>query len=164
MTSTDFDFPTDPQRDLVLERTVPVPPDKVWAAWTQPDLLMQWFCPLPYRTVECEIDLRPGGRFVTVMQTPEGERMDAGEGCYLEVVENRRLVWTSALGPGYRPNPAGEGFLFTAVISMEPTDDGGCRYTARAIHSDPAEATQHQEMGFHEGWGAALDQLVDLMS
>ncbi len=50
--------------------------------------------------------------------------MEAGDGCYLEVIENRRLVWTSALGPGFRPNPPDGGFLFTAVISMEPTEDG----------------------------------------
>lgn len=157
-------FPIDPALDLVLERTVPVPPEKVWAAWTTPALLMQWFTPAPYKTIECEIDLRPGGRFMTVMETPEGERMDAGDGCYLEVVENRRLVWTSALGPGFRPNPAEGGFPFTAVITMQPTADGGTHYTATAIHGDPAVAAQHDEMGFHHGWGAALDQLVALMS
>lgn len=164
MTGTATPYTVDPDRDLVLERVVPVPPEKVWAAWTQPDLLMKWFCPLPYLTVECDIDLRPGGRFYTRMQAPDGELMEAGDGCYLEVVENRRLVWTSALGPGFRPNPPDAGFLFTAVISMEPTDDGGCRYTAHAIHGDPAVAQQHADMGFHEGWGAALDQLVALMS
>jgi uncharacterized protein YndB with AHSA1/START domain len=156
-------YGVDPERDLVLERTVPVPPERVWAAWTQPHLLKQWFCPVPYTLVECEIDLQPGGRFFTVMESPEGERMAPGNGCYLEVLRNRRLVWTSALGPGFRPNPPGAGFVITAVISMEPAEGGGCRYTAHAIHADPASAAQHADMGFHAGWGAALDQLVSLM-
>jgi uncharacterized protein YndB with AHSA1/START domain len=157
-------FPLDPSLDLVLERTVPVPPSAVWRAWTTPELLMQWFTPAPYKTVECEIDLRPGGRFLTVMETPDGERMDPGDGCYLEVVENERLVFTSVLGPGFRPIGGDDGFPFTAVITLEPTDDGGTRYTATAIHGDPSVAKQHDEMGFHHGWGAALDQLVALMS
>jgi uncharacterized protein YndB with AHSA1/START domain len=154
------DFEPDADLDLVLEREVDVPAHLVWAAWTQPEHLKRWFAPAPYTTPECEIDLRPGGIFRTVMRSPEGEEFD-GNGCILEVVENRRLVWTSALGPAFRPNLA-EDLAFTAIISMEPTSSG-TRYTAVAIHADAAAATRHAEMGFHEGWGAAFDQLVALV-
>jgi len=98
-------FTPNPDLDLVLAREVDVPPEKVWAAWTQPDLLTRWFAPAPYTTSACEIDLRPGGIFRTVMRSPEGEESD-GAGCFLEVVENERLTWTSALGPGFRPEAA----------------------------------------------------------
>ena len=156
----------DPKLDLELERIVDVPRELVWKAWTEPERLMQWFTPAPWKTVECEIDLRPGGIFRTVMESPEGERFP-GAGCYLEVVEGRKLVWTSALGPGYRPLKAsGEAtaheMAFTAVITME--DHGqGTKYRALAIHGDPGVKEKHEEMGFHSGWGAALDQLVALM-
>jgi hypothetical protein len=53
-------FPIDHALDLVLERTVPVPPGKVWAAWPTPEVLMQWYTPAPYKTVECVIDLWSG--------------------------------------------------------------------------------------------------------
>ena len=56
----------------------------------------------------------PGGVFRTVMRGPDGEE-GGGAGCYLEVVEGVRLVWTSALGPGFRPNPHDE-LGFTAII------------------------------------------------
>lgn len=149
----------DPSRDLVLERVVDVPPALVWAAWTQPEHLKRWFTPAPYSTPECEIDLRPGGLFRTVMRSPEGEEFD-NVGCYLEVVENERLVFTSVLGPGFRPT--GDTDLpFTAVISMEPAGEG-TRYTALAMHGDAETAKRHDEMGFQEGWSAALDQLVAL--
>lgn len=153
-----------PSLDLVLERTVAVAPERVWAAWTQPELLMQWFTPVPWKTVACEIDLRPGGRFNTTMESPEGERFPS-EGCYLEVVPDRLLVFTSVMAEGFRPLVAGEGDLpFTGRIELEPTADGGTRYRAIAIHADEAGCSQHREMGFEDGWGAALDQLVALMS
>lgn len=156
----------DADRDLVLDRTIPVPPDRVWAAWTTPALLTQWFTPAPWRTIAAEIDLRPGGIFRTVMQSPEGEEFPSA-GCVLEVVEERRLAWTGALGPGFRPLDAAAiaaaPFLFSAVITLEP-HEGGTRYRALAIHADAAAREQHAAMGFHAGWGAALDQLVALMS
>jgi uncharacterized protein YndB with AHSA1/START domain len=150
----------DPERDLVLERVIDVSPERVWRAWTEPEQLKRWFTPAPWSTADCEIDLRPGGIFSVVMRTPEGEEQPQGAGCYLEVVPNRRLVWTGALGPGFRPTRREEGALpFTAIITMEPHGDG-TKYTAHVMHEDAADAKRHAEMGFHSGWGAALDQLV----
>ena len=119
--STAHDAAHDSQLDLRLQRTVDIAPELVWAAWTQPEHLTKWFTPSPWTTPEAEVDLRPGGIFRTVMCSPDGDRVDSS-GCYLEVVENRRLVWTAALGPGYRPNDfSGGGFPFTAILTLEPT-------------------------------------------
>lgn len=156
------EYPLDPTTDLVLERVVDVPPERVWAAWTQPELLKQWWTPRPWTTPECEIDLRPGGKFRTVMRSPEGELFPY-LGCYLEVVPNRRLVFTLVLGPGYRPIPSkSEVPTFTAIVRIEPHGTG-TKYTATAMHQDPATAEKHAAMGFQDGWGAALDQLVEVM-
>jgi uncharacterized protein YndB with AHSA1/START domain len=150
----------DPKLDLVLERVVDVPPHLVWAAWTTPAYIKQWFTPAPWQTVDCEIDLRPGGMFRTVMRSPEGQEFP-NVGCYLEVIENEKLVWTAALLPGYRPQIAPGAVLFTAVILLEP-HGAGTKYTAIAIHGDEDGAKKHAAMGFHDGWGKALDQLVAL--
>lgn len=155
-------FTPDPERDLVLTREIDVPPEAVWRAWTEPDRVEQWFTPRPWQTTECEIDLQPGGIFRTVMRGPDGEE-GGGSGCYLEVVPHERLIWTGALGPGFRPNPREAmpvDMTFTAIIAMEPTATG-TRYTAAVMHADAAGARQHDEMGFFDGWGAALDQLVE---
>jgi uncharacterized protein YndB with AHSA1/START domain len=153
-------YQPDPKLDLVLERLVDVSPHLVWAAWTTPEYVKKWFTPAPWQTVECEIDLRPGGVFRTAMRSPEGQELSL-TGCFLEVVENEKLVWTAALKPGYRPQKAGFAPLFTAVILLEP-HGAGTKYTAIAIHGDEEDTKRHASMGFHDGWGKALDQLVAL--
>jgi uncharacterized protein YndB with AHSA1/START domain len=146
--------------DLELLREVDVSPELVWRAWTEPELIVKWFTPKPYETPHAEVDLRPGGIFRTVMRSPEGEEFD-GSGCYLEVIPNERLVWTSALGPGFRPQPG--PMPFTAILELQRTPSGGTRYRAVALHLNPDDVKQHEDMGFAEGWGKALDQLVELV-
>lgn len=155
----------DPKLDLVLERIVDVPPELVWKAWTEPEHLMKWFAPRPWSVSECQIDLRPGGLFRTVMRSPEGDPFP-NVGCYLEVIPNRRLVWTDALLEGFRPSPAPNtscfiGGFFTGIITMEP-HGAGTKYVAIAVHGVEDSKKKHEEMGFHEGWGVALDQLVEV--
>ena len=150
---------TDPALDLVLQRTIDVPPRRLWTAWTTPKILMKWFCPVPWKTTECVIDLRPGGEFHTMMKGPNGEG-HANDGCYLEIVKERRLVWTDTLLKDFRPN--GTPFLsFTAYIDLKPKGKGTL-YTATVLHKDAAGRKQHEDMGFHDGWGKATDQLVAL--
>ena len=153
----------DPKLDLVLERVVDVPVELVWMAWTTPEHLKQWFTPRPWATTECEIDLRPGGLFRTVMRGPEGQEF-ANVGCYLEAVENERLVWTNVLLPGFRPaGPAIVGMeqdlRFTAAILLE-RQGSGTKYTAVVKHGKESDRKRHEEMCFRDGWGTALDQLV----
>lgn len=154
-----------PELDLRLERVVDLSPDRVWAAYTTPALLMQWFCPKPWTVSACEIDLRPGGRFFTMMRSPEGESFP-NEGCFLDVVLHQRLVWTDALHAGFRPVKGAvtgaDGLVFTAVITLEAVGEG-TRYTATVMHADAESRQKHVEMGFEAGWGAAFDQLVALM-
>ena len=101
------------------------------------------------------------------MRSPEGQEFPH-VGCYLEVIPNERLVWTNVLTPGYRPanrSSQAEGcndLLFTAVITLEPHGTG-TKYTALAIHGDEATSKKHADMGFREGWGQVLDQLVALV-
>ena len=149
----------DSRLDLLLERVVDVRPAFVWAAWTVPEHIKAWFTPAPWKTIDCEIDLRPGGIFRTLMRGPDGQEI-TNVGCFLEIVPNRRLVWTVALEPGFRPsNPTFDVPAFTAVITIEPHGNG-TKYRALAMHKDEASRDAHARMGFSEGWGKALDQLV----
>lgn len=161
-------FTINPELDLVLERVIDVPRELVWKAWTEPEHLKAWFTPAPWKTVDCSIDLRPGGAFKTTMRSPEGQEFP-NEGCYLEIVPNAKLVWTSSLLGGYRPAKlaAKEGheceeLAMTGILLLE-AQGRKTKYTAIALHGDPASRKRHADMGFAEGWGAALDQLVAYM-
>jgi uncharacterized protein YndB with AHSA1/START domain len=148
----------DPARDLAFSRVVPLTPAELWRGWTDPALLTRWFCPKPWMVTEAEIDTRPGGLFRTVMQGPAGERVD-NIGCWLEVEPPSRLVWTDALGPGFRPSAAG---FVTVTLRFDPAP-GGTLYAVRAQHKDSADRDRHAAMGFEQGWVTALDQLVALL-
>lgn len=58
--------------DLVLTRTINAPREKVFRAWTEPELLKQWFAPLPWTTPRVETDVRAGGSTLVVMRGPDG--------------------------------------------------------------------------------------------
>ncbi len=146
----------DPELDLVLERDIDVPVKLVWKAWTTPAHLKHWFVPKPWTVVSCEIDLRPGGVFSTLMRSPEGEEFP-NLGCYLDVAPNERLIFTDTLLAGFRPAPKP---FFTAVLELFPTKTG-TRYKATAIHGNEETRKQHEAMGFHDGWGTVVTQMTD---
>jgi uncharacterized protein YndB with AHSA1/START domain len=156
---TNANIPSSPgPLDLTLSRVIDAPPELVWRAWTDPEHLKKWWAPKPVELTVCDIDLRPGGRFRTVMRDPEGNEYP-GDGAFLDVVECERIVFTDAVTEGYRPTP--ESFM-TAIITLEPQTNGGTRYTAMVLHKDEADRAKHEEMGFFNGWKTCLDQLAAL--
>ncbi|MBW8726497.1 MAG: SRPBCC family protein [Inquilinus limosus] len=144
-------------RELLLTRLIDAPREKLFRAWTEPELMKQWFTPRPWTTPVIEVDLRPGGSNLIVMRGPDGTEFP-NRGVYLEIVKNERLVFTDAYTKAWEPS---EKPFFTGIITFE--DEGGkTRYTARAVHWTVADREAHEKMGFHEGWGLCADQLAEL--
>ena len=75
-------------------------------------------------------------------------------------------MWTSALGPGFRPAEMAatgcESFPMTAVVTLADAGDGRTLYRAVALHKDKADRDRHEQMGFEDGWGTCAGQLEEL--
>ncbi len=151
------DLPT-ADRTLVLTRIIDAPPEKVYRCWTEPELLKQWFAPRPWSTPHAELDLRPGGSSLVVMRSPEGQEFP-NPGVYLEVIPNRKLVFTDAYVKAWEPSKKP---FFTGIITFEDEGAGKTRYTARALHWTDEDREKHEKMGFHEGWGICANQLEEV--
>jgi uncharacterized protein YndB with AHSA1/START domain len=151
--------------DLRLERTLDAPRNLVWRAWTDPEHIRRWWAPRPYETPECEIELRPGGKFFTRMTGPDGFDY-AAAACILEVVPGERIVWSSTMKDGYRPNEFADdgcnGFPFTAIHTFEDAGGGKTRYTATVLHATAKDRDAHDAMGFDNGWGTCADQMAEV--
>ncbi len=145
------------EHELVLTRLIDAPRRTLFRCWTEPELLKQWFAPLPYTITHAELDVRPGGTSMITMRSPDGEDMPL-PGVYLEVVQDEKLVTTDAYTSAWVPS---EKPFMTAIVTF--TDEGGkTRYTARARHWRAEDREAHEKMGFHEGWGQCADQLAAL--
>jgi uncharacterized protein YndB with AHSA1/START domain len=142
-------------RDVVLCRIIDATREKVYAAYTTPEKLEQWWAPHPWKAQVVECDPRAGGINHIVMTGPGGERYDQ-LGVFLEVVRNEKVVFTDAYAKAWEPR---ESSFMTAVVTFEDAGDGKTKYTARVFHPTVADRQQHEQMGFHEGWGVCADQL-----
>ncbi len=148
-------FPQD--RELTITRDVDVPAEKLYRCWTDPQLLVQWFTPKPWSTVSARLDVRSGGSCCVVMRSPEGQEFP-NPGIYLEIVPNKRIVFTDAYTSAWEPS---EKPFFTAIIEFEDLGQGRTRYTATGRHWSAGDCQKHAEMGFVAGWNLALDQLIE---
>jgi uncharacterized protein YndB with AHSA1/START domain len=102
-------------RELVLTRLIDAPREALYRCWTEPELLKQWFAPAPFTTLSAELDVRTGGANLIVMQSPEGQEMP-NRGVYLEVVPNRRIVFTDAYVSAWEPSP---NPFMTVILTFE---------------------------------------------
>ena len=144
-------------RELVLTRTLQASADKLFRCWTEPELLRQWFAPAPWSVPKAEMDVRPGGSSLIVMAGPDGEEFP-NRGVYLEVVKDRKLVFTDAYTSAWEPS---EKPFMTVTITFEPQGDATV-YTARAMHWTRVDKQAHEAMGFHRGWNQCADQMEAL--
>jgi uncharacterized protein YndB with AHSA1/START domain len=150
------DFPSD--RELVLERIIDAPREKLYACWTTPELMPQWFCPKPWTVSNVRMDVRTGGNTYLEMNGPNGEVVPQ-PGVYLEVIPNEKIVFTDAFTETWKPSA--KPFM-VATVTFEDLGDGKTRYRAVARHWTAEDKTAHEQMGFHEGWGIVADQLAAL--
>ena len=146
-------------RELTLERVIDASPEKLFRAWTEPELLQKWFCPRPWTVSSAQLDVRPGGTSLVIMRSPEGQEYP-NKGVYLDVVKNERLVFTDAFVQPWVPSEK----AFSVVTITFEAQGPRTRYSARIQHWNVTDREEHEKMGFHDGWAKATDQLTELVS
>ena len=137
---------------LTLRRRLNAAPEKVYAAWADPQRLMQWFGPpsVVAATVQADIDLRVGGRY-RISFNAKGTYNEVG-GVYREVVPNQRLVFSWA----WHSTPERESLV---TISMKPEGSGTL---LTFLHEQFADVTARDN---HErGWMELLAKLENYLT
>jgi len=142
--------------ELTIDRFIAAPPARVWKAWSVPEHLEKWWIPAPIECRVVKLDLRPGGGFETRMREGGGDFQPHLDACFLDVVPESRLVFTTVLKEGW--HPVEPWLALTAIITFE-AEGAGTRYAARVLHRNAGESRKHEELGFEDGWGTAIAQL-----
>jgi uncharacterized protein YndB with AHSA1/START domain len=133
--------------ELSLSRSYPVPPEKVWRAWTEAQALSRWFPPGDGGVLAtADIDLRAGGHWRIAFSTPDGESHEVS-GVYQEVVPQRRLVFTWA----WKSTPERVSRI---RIELKPTPAGTELNFVHDRFFDEQARVNHAR-----GWPTALDKL-----
>jgi uncharacterized protein YndB with AHSA1/START domain len=148
--------PSRPDLDLTISRIIKAPRSTIWTAWTDPASFEQWWVPAPAKCKVLEMDLRPGGSFVTEISENGGPFVPHLNACFLTIEDLERIVFTNALVGGWRP--AEQPFM-TAIITLRDHATG-TDYVAHVMHKNNADRNLHEEMGFYDGWGTVMEQLA----
>ena len=137
---------------LTLNRSYPVPPEKVWRAWTDPQALKRWRGPGSDDQVSvADLDVRKGGKFRIVFGGSEGKAHEV-QGFYREVVPNRKLVFTWSW-----PNSTPER---EAVITIEfRAARGGTEFVFRQEQFFDATVRDSHQRGWTESF-AKLEKFL----
>jgi uncharacterized protein YndB with AHSA1/START domain len=136
---------------LTLKRRFNASPAKVFAAWTDPALLMRWMGPKEIENVNADCDPRIGGAYRFVMRAVDGETHEFS-GVYREVVKDEKLVFTWA----WRSTPERQSLV---TILIKPDGDGALLTLIHEQFADEAARDRHAH-----GWGGSLDRLEQLFA
>jgi uncharacterized protein YndB with AHSA1/START domain len=138
---------------LTMERTFPAPPEAVYDAWTNPDVLRRWWAAGPdWTTPHVEVDLRVGGRYRLSMQGPDGEGPHTVGGEYTELRRPERLAytWTWEGDPAEMSGSAG---------SLVTVDFHAQEGATRVVLTHTGFADEEVQAKHEHGWNACLDNL-----
>ena len=144
-----------------VERSFAAPLDLVWSAWTEAELLDQWWGPKPYHVETKTMDFTQGGRWLYAMVGPEGQRHWALRE-FTEINPRKNFTYRSVFcDEDGKVNPATTSS--TWVNSFVERD--GVTLVTNDIRCQSVEHLEAQiKMGFKEGYTAGLDQLQELLA
>ena len=159
-------------KELVITRVFDAPRERVWKAWTDPEMVRRWYGPEGFTAPSIKIDLRVGGKYIWAMRGPAGSQWDTvmyTAGVYKEIVPNEKLVVaeypSDENGTRVEPDARQAGGSFppelTLTVLFEELEKGKTKLTI--VYPKPETEAQYQAMlksGMTEGWNSALNKLA----
>jgi uncharacterized protein YndB with AHSA1/START domain len=137
---------------LELSRSLPAPPERVFAALARPVDVARWWGPRLFTTPEIEVDLRVGGRFRFTMQPPDGDRFHLS-GEFLEIDPPSRLAYTFRWD-----EPAPDDRETVVTLTLDDVGEG----TGLTLRQ--GEFATEERLALHRnGWTDSLDKLFALL-
>ena len=163
-------------KELVITREFDAPRERVWKAWTDPEMVRRWWGPETFTAPSIKIDLRVGGMYIFAMQGPPGSQLEKpgyNAGVFKEIVPNEKLVYTMYFsdenGNTLPPEAYGlEGdFPSEEIVTVLFEELGKGRTRLSVIYPMPEDEAQYQAMlesGMKEGWESSLNKLERALS
>jgi len=147
---------TPAEREIHIERVFNAPRERLFAAFTDPELTSQWWGPRGTTTVVVEMDVRPGGIWRFVSKDSDGSEFGF-RGVYREVAPPERLVQSFVFGgmPGYIS-------LETAIF--EDLGDGRTKITSDVIFYTNEERDGMLSAGMEKGMNESFERLDELLA
>ena len=142
---------------LYLERTFAAPPDQVFAAWTDPELLKRWWGPHGFSTPAADVDLRAGGCFRIAMKPPQGDVYHL-TGAFREVERPQRLVYTWVWDGKFR-----DGSEMRMPETLVTVEFRACDHGTQVALTHDGFPDQERRDGHEQGWSGCLDRLGDVV-
>lgn len=137
---------------LRLERTFDAPPEDVFDAWTNPEVLERWWAARPtWTSPGCDVDLRPGGRYALRMRDDETGDVHVVGGEYREVERPTRLVYTWRWEGAEGLHPGHESLVTVEFVAT------GAGTNVVVEHSRLASEESRER--HTAGWTGTLDNL-----
>ena len=152
-TTSKLSLPSD--REIVGSRIMDAPPELVFKAYTDPDLIPRWWGPRRYATTVDKMDLRPGGVWRFVHRAADGGEY-AFNGVYREIVPPKRLVYTF----NYEGAPGHEA---VETVTFEEAEGGKTRMTDHLLFETREERDGMLNSGMEEGAAETVDRLAELL-
>jgi uncharacterized protein YndB with AHSA1/START domain len=156
-----MDFSVDKENSKIkVRREFAAPLSKVWAAWTESQLLDQWWAPKPWKARTKTMDFREGGYWLYAMVGPEGQEHWA-RADFRSVTPLKSFSLQDAFADeNGNIDPALPRSLWTNEFSET---QNATLVSIEIKFEDLADLEKIIEMGFKEGFTAALENLDDLL-
>ena len=150
--------PTFAERELTITRVFDEPRALVFAVWTDPKHLAQWWGPQSFTNPVCEFDARVGGAFRIHMRSPDGAVYPM-KGEVRELVAPERLVFTSIALDG------DGNHIIEGLTTVTFTEEGGkTKMTLHARATAVAEVAVAYLQGMEAGWMQSIEKLEALLT